>query len=58
MGACFGVALTLVIFTASDLFTGHIMLMTIGLALDPTELAALGRNWLLSWIGNLGAGVG
>ena len=32
MGACFGIALTLVVFAGSDLFTGHTMFMTVGLA--------------------------
>ena len=30
MGASFGIALTLVIFAGSDLFTGHTMFMTLG----------------------------
>jgi nitrite transporter len=30
MGCSFGVALTLVIFAGSDLFTGHTMFMTMG----------------------------
>ncbi|MGO8798367.1 MAG: formate/nitrite transporter family protein [Roseiarcus sp.] len=53
MGACFGIALTLVVFAGSDLFTGHTMFMTIGVARGSTDLAALSRNWALSWVGNL-----
>jgi nitrite transporter len=53
MGACFGIALTLVVFAGADLFTGHTMIMTIGVARGATDLAALVRNWVLSFIGNL-----
>lgn len=53
MGACFGIALTLVVFAGSDLFTGHTMFMTIGLARGTVDLAALARAWTLCWIGNL-----
>ena len=48
MGACFGIALTLVVFAGSDLFTGHTMFMTIGLARGSVDLAALARCWALS----------
>jgi nitrite transporter NirC len=53
MGACFGIALTLVIFAGSDLFTGHTLFMTVGLARGASGWAALTRNWALSWVGNL-----
>jgi len=53
MGACFGIALTLVIFAGSDLFTGHTLFMTVGLARGVSGWAALARNWALSWVGNL-----
>src|ERR1700735_3989543 len=53
MGACFGIALTLVVFAGSDLFTGHTMFMTIGVARGSTAPSALARTWALSWIGNL-----
>ena len=53
MGACFGVALTLVIFAGAELFTGHTMYMTLGLLTGTTSTATLGRTWLMSWIGNL-----
>jgi nitrite transporter NirC len=53
MGTCFGIALTLVVFAGADLFTGHAMYMTIGLARRSTDLAALARCWGLSWVGNL-----
>jgi nitrite transporter len=53
MGSCFGIALTLVVFAGSDLFTGHTMFMTIGVARGSCDLAALARTWVLSWVGNL-----
>jgi len=53
MGACFGIALTLVVFAGSDLFTGHTMFMTIGVARGSAGASALARNWIVSWIGNL-----
>ena len=40
MGASFGVALTLVVFAGSELFTGHTMMMTLGLL---ARLRGLGR---------------
>ena len=53
MGASFGIALTLVIFAGSELFTGNNLVMTIGLAKGKATVSLLGRVWLLSWIGNL-----
>jgi nitrite transporter NirC len=53
MGGCFGIALTLVVFAGSDLFTGHTMFMTIGLARGTVEPTAVARAWLLCWVGNL-----
>jgi len=57
MGACFGIALTLVVFAGSDLFTGHTMFMTIGLARGAVDGAALVRTWVLTWFGNLAGAV-
>ncbi len=57
MGACFGIALTLVVFAGSDLFTGHTMFMTIGVARGSTDLTALARTWVLSWLGNLAGSI-
>lgn len=53
MGASFGIALTLVIFAGSELFTGHTMYMTLGWLSGRTGLADLARAWGLSWSGNL-----
>jgi nitrite transporter NirC len=53
MGASFGVALTLVIFAGAELFTGNNMIFTLSTLRGRTGLAALGKNWLWTWIGNL-----
>ena len=53
MGASFGIALTLVIFAGSDLFTGHTMFMTHGWLQGRTSLRELGGCWAASWAGNL-----
>ena len=53
MGASFGVALTLVIFAGSELFTGNNMFMTVGLLSKTVEGAALLRVWVASFVGNL-----
>lgn len=53
MGCSFGVALTLVIFAGSDLFTGHTMFMTHGVLRGRVGLGDLASAWTMSWIGNL-----
>ena len=53
MGASFAVALTLVIFAGSDLFTGHTMFMTLGVLQKRIGLKDLGASWCMSWTGNL-----
>jgi nitrite transporter NirC len=53
MGASFGIALTLVIFAGSELFTGHTMVMSLGLLRGRVTLAELGACWATSWLGNL-----
>ncbi len=56
MGGTFGIALTLVVFAGSELFTGHTMFMTIGWLRGKTGGKDLARSWSMSWLGNL-AGV-
>jgi nitrite transporter NirC len=53
MGASFGVALTLVIFAGSELFTGNNMVMAIGALSKTVSAGSLGKVWLFSFIGNL-----
>jgi nitrite transporter NirC len=53
MGTSFGIALTLVIFAGSELFTGHTMFMTLGVMSHSVNTVSLSRTWVMSWIGNL-----
>jgi nitrite transporter NirC len=53
MGSSFGLALMLVIFAGSELFTGHTMYMTHGLLMGRTGLSDLALCWGFSWVGNL-----
>ena len=53
MGASFAVALTLVIFAGSDLFTGHTMFMTLGWLRGSIGMSDVGASWAMTWLGNL-----
>ena len=53
MGASFGVALTLVIFAGSELFTGNNLVMTVGALSRTVTPGALAKVWALSFAGNL-----
>ena len=53
MGASFGIALTLVVFAGSELFTGNNMIMTIGVLRKEVSGLDLLKVWSLSWTGNL-----
>ncbi|HFD13482.1 MAG TPA: nitrite transporter NirC [Crenotrichaceae bacterium] len=53
MGASFGIALTLVIFAGSELFTGHTMYTTIGWLQGSIHSKQLFKAWGASWLGNL-----
>ena len=53
MGVSFGIALTLVVFAGSELFTGHTMYMTIGWLKRKTSLTDLSKIWAISWSFNL-----
>jgi nitrite transporter NirC len=53
MGASFGVALTLVIFAGSELFTGNNLIMTVGTLSGTVTPGALARVWAASFAGNL-----
>ncbi|MDD5299448.1 MAG: nitrite transporter NirC [Gallionella sp.] len=57
MGASFGIALTLVVFAGSELYTGHTMIMPIGWLCRKIGLADIGRVWTIGWIGNLAGAV-
>lgn len=53
MGCSFGIALTLVVFAGSELFTGYAMYMTHGVLSGATTLGDLMRCWSVTWLGNL-----
>ena len=53
MGTSFGIALTLVVFAGSELFTGHTMYMTFGRLARTVSTKDLCRCWGASWLGNL-----
>ena len=53
MGASFGIALTLVIFAGSELYTGHTMYMTIGRLCGRVTTGEMFRAWGMTWGGNL-----
>jgi nitrite transporter len=53
MGACFGIALTLVVFAGSELFTGHTMFMTFGVLRGSIGAHDLRSSWIVTWVGNL-----
>ncbi len=57
MGGSFGIALTLVVFAGSELYTGHTMIMPIGWLRRQVGLADVGRVWAIGWFGNLAGAV-
>ena len=53
MGATFGIALTLVVFAGSELYTGHTLYMALGVLTRRCSLAQLAKLWSVTWVGNL-----
>lgn len=53
MGASFGIALSLVIFAGSELFTGNNLFMTVGVLTGRARLLDLSLLWVLCFVGNL-----
>ncbi len=53
MGGAFGIALTLVVFAGSELFTGHTMFMSIGWLRGKSNGKDLAGSWTMTWLGNL-----
>ncbi|HIN91417.1 MAG TPA: nitrite transporter NirC [Alphaproteobacteria bacterium] len=53
MGTTFGIALILVVFAGSELFTGHTMYMTLGWLRGVIGSNDLFKAWGASWLGNL-----
>lgn len=58
MGASFGIALTLVVFAGSDLFTGYTMSMPLGFLRKTVGAGDLATVWAASWLGNLAGAAG
>ena len=52
MGASFGVALSLVVFAGSELFTGNNFVMTIGMLNKKITFKECWKIWGLAYIGN------
>lgn len=52
-GAVFPVGLIMVVICGSELFTGDVMFMTMGLLDGKTNIVGLLKNWVGSWIFNL-----
>ena len=57
MGLTFAIALTLVVFAGAELFTGHTMMMAMGMLRGKVSLGGLGRSWAMTWTGNLAGSV-
>ncbi|MBL4711054.1 MAG: nitrite transporter NirC [Gammaproteobacteria bacterium] len=53
MGASFGIALMLVVFAGSELFTGHTMYMSIGRIRNVIKTVDVVKAWFITWMGNL-----
>src|SRR5215212_4788848 len=49
MGLTFAIALTLVVFAGAELFTGHTMLMTLGVLKGKVSLGGLAGSWAMTW---------
>lgn len=53
MGLSFAVALSLVIMTGTELFTGNNMVMTVGAMNKGVKVSEMSKVWLFSFLGNL-----
>jgi len=53
MGASFGIALSLVIFAGSELFTGNNMVLLVGKLQNKISTGLVIKSWLLCYLGNL-----
>lgn len=58
MGLTFAIALTLVVFAGAELFTGHTMIMTLGLVRGTVTPASVAKSWSMTWLGNLAGSAG
>ncbi|WP_407431304.1 formate/nitrite transporter family protein [Methanobrevibacter sp.] len=51
-GAVFPVGLIIVVLAGSELFTGNVMFMTLGVLDGSASVGGLAKNWVLSWVFN------
>ncbi len=51
-GAVFPVGLIIVVIAGSELFTGNVMFMTLGVLDGSASIGGLAKNWVISWIFN------
>ncbi len=51
-GAVFPVGLIIVVLAGSELFTGNVMFMTIGVLDGSASVGGLAKNWVISWVFN------
>ena len=51
-GAVFPVGLIIVVLAGSELFTGNVMFMTLGVLDGTASIGGLAKNWVISWIFN------
>ena len=51
-GAVFPVGLIIVVLAGSELFTGNVMFMTLGVLDGTADIGGLAKNWVISWIFN------
>jgi len=51
-GGVFPVGLIIVVLAGSELFTGNVMFMTLGVLDGKASVGGLAKNWVLSWIFN------
>ncbi|MBQ2832789.1 formate/nitrite transporter family protein [Methanobrevibacter sp.] len=51
-GAVFPVGLIIVVLAGSELFTGNVMFMTLGVLDGKASVGGLAKNWVVSWIFN------
>jgi nitrite transporter NirC len=57
MGLTFALALTLVVFAGAELFTGHTLVMTLGVFKGKASIGNLASSWAMTWLGNLAGAV-
>ncbi len=57
MGACFGVALSLVVMAGGELFTGNNFVMAAGVMKKKVTVADAVKLWVFCWIGNTVGGI-